>query len=212
MGKSLDKLKSAGKGLKNKAKSSASSFKNKAKSAASDPFGSFFGSGSSSTQLNYVTANRFYVEIESQVSASFSECSGLGIQLDTETFSEGGVNDQQRILIKQAKFDNVTLKRGLTYDLMFWDWLNQILDPSSSQTSVRRNINILVFNQAGETMQCWTLIGAIPIAWKAPGLQADSTSVAVEELTLAYEGLKVNNSSGGGAQTEVTRDKSGYFG
>ena len=212
MGKTSDKLKSAGKGLKNKAKSYGSSLKNKAKSSASDPFGSFLGSGSSNTQLHYVTANRFYVEIESQVTASFSECSGLGVSLETETFSEGGVNDQQRVLIKQAKFDNITLKRGLTYDLMFWDWLNQILDPSSSQTSARRNINILVFDQSGQTMQCWTLIGAIPIAWKAPGLQADSTSVAVEELTLAYEGLKVTRDTGGGAQVEVKRDKSGYFG
>lgn len=210
MGKSLDKLKSAGSAAKNKAKSYGSSLKNKAKSAASDPFGSLLGS-SSSTQLHYVTANRFYVEIESQVTACFSECSGLGMSLETETFSEGGVNDQQRILVKQAKFDNVTLKRGMTYDLMFWDWLNQILD-SSSKTSARRNINILVFDQSGQTMQCWTLIGAIPIAWKAPGLQADSTSVAVEELTLAYEGLKITNNTGGGAQVEVKRDKSGYFG
>jgi phage tail-like protein len=48
---------------------------------------------------NYVTANRFYVEMESSISASFSECSGLGVKIKREAIFEGGVNDQQRILI-----------------------------------------------------------------------------------------------------------------
>jgi phage tail-like protein len=158
---------------------------------------------------NYVTANRFYVEMESSISASFSECSGLGVKIKREAIFEGGVNDQQRILIGQAEFSDVTLKRGMTDNLVFWDWLSQVLGQSSNQ---RRNINILLFNQAGETMQCWTLIGAIPIGWKAPALQANANSVAIEELTLAYEGVKIQKSVGGGAiALSNGRDKMGYF-
>lgn len=161
--------------------------------------------------LHYVTANRFYVEMESQITASFSECSGLGVQIDKETYLEGGVNEQQRIFLKQAKFSDVTLKRGITNDLVFWDWVSQILNPGKKE---RRNVNILVFNQAGETMQCWTLIGAVPVGWKAPSFQANSNTAAVEELTLAYEGLKVVANSGGGGATHIGegRDqKLGYF-
>ncbi|NET59609.1 MAG: phage tail protein [Symploca sp. SIO2E6] len=139
-------------------------------------------------ELNYVSANRFYVEIDSNLTASFSECSGLSVQVDKETYFEGGVNDQQRILLKQAKFDDVTLKRGITDDLQFWNWISEVLNPGKKK---RRNVNILIFNQAGETMQTWTLMGAVPVGWKTPSLQANSTSVAIEELTLAYEGLKV---------------------
>jgi hypothetical protein len=70
----------------------------------------------------------------------------------------------------------------------------------------------LVFNQAGETMQCWTLTGAIPVGWKTGSLQANSNAVAIEELTLAYEGLKVvAKQGGGGASTKVQRDTSGSF-
>lgn len=159
--------------------------------------------------MNLVTANRFYVEIESSLKAAFSECSGLDVQVDKETYNEGGVNEQQRIFLKQAKFNDITLKRGITDDLTFWKWINQVLETGKAE---RRNINILVFNQAGETMQAWTLIGAVPVGWKTPSLQANSTSVAIEELTLAYEGLKVVAKSGGGGATEkVTRDSSGYF-
>ncbi|MCC5666861.1 phage tail protein [Nostoc sp. CHAB 5784] len=178
--------------------------------------------GNNIRELSYVTANRFYVEIESSITACFTECSGLGVDLEYKTQYEGGVNDQQRVFLGQAKFSPVTLKRGITNDLVFWYWLEQILtqkDPScnnASSTKNRRNVNILLFNQAGETMQRWTLIGAVPVGWKAPSLNADSSTVAIEELTLIYEGLKVSNqqsnSSGSGASIlKDGRHKKGYF-
>ena len=164
--------------------------------------------GSVTHELNYVTANRFYVGLETEISASFSECSGLGVTVKTEKYHEGGVNEQQRILLGESQFSDVTLKRGLTDDLVFWDWLKQILNPGKKQ---RRNVNITVFNQAGETMQCWTLIGAVPIGWKAPALQANSNTVAIEELTLAYEGLKIAK-FGSSSATTLERRIKGYFG
>lgn len=160
-------------------------------------------------ELNYVTADRFYVEMEGTLTAAFSECAGLGVQLKREAFLEGGVNDQQRILIGQPEFSDLTLKRGVTNSLVFWDWLNGIL---TGQTNCRRTINILLFNQAGETMQCWTVIGAIPVGWQAPPLQADGTTVAIEELTLAYEGLQISQSQRGGSQDlQQGRTPTGYF-
>ncbi|MCY7281956.1 MAG: phage tail protein [Cyanobacteria bacterium CAN_BIN43] len=172
-------------------------------------------SKTANNEFNYVTSNRFYVEIESTITACFSECSGLGMQIKKETFMEGGVNDQQRIILGQTEFTDVTLKRGITSDLLFWTWISKILTPRNSGTATsnhRRNVNILTFNQAGETMQCWTLIGAVPLAWKAPSLTASASSVAIEELTLAYEGLKIVASSGGGGATMLTgRGASGYF-
>ncbi|MEB3151508.1 MAG: phage tail protein [Sphaerospermopsis sp.] len=161
----------------------------------------------SSRELNYVTANRFYVEIESNITACFTECQGLGVSIKTEKFAEGGVNHQQRVLLNPADFSDVTLKRGITNDLTFWNWINKIL----SGAAERRNVNILVFNQAGETMQCWTLIGAVPISWKAPSLSADANTVAIEELTLTYEGLKVDKTKSGGASILSGRDSSGFF-
>ncbi|MEO0867602.1 MAG: phage tail protein [Cyanobacteria bacterium J06642_11] len=158
---------------------------------------------------NYVTTNRFYVEIESDVKASFSECSGLDVQIDKDVYFEGGVNEQQRIFLKHAKFGDITLKRGITDDLTFWDWINLLLEGKPAE---RRNINILTFNQAGETMQVWTLLAAVPVAWKTPSLQASGNSMAIEELTLAYEGIKVKaKTDGGGASSFGGRSESGYY-
>ncbi|MBW4518346.1 MAG: phage tail protein [Scytolyngbya sp. HA4215-MV1] len=162
--------------------------------------------------LNYVTTNRFYVEMGSQVTAAFSECSGLDVQIEKEVYQEGGVNQQQRIFLKHAKFGDITLKRGITDDPAFWEWIQQSLTAAELR---RRNINILVFNQAGETMQVWQLLGAVPVGWKTPSLKADSNTVALEELVLSYEGLKVvhKGQSGGatGDQNRLGRGSQGYF-
>lgn len=179
-------------------------------------------------ELNYITANRFYVEIQegSYISACFTECSGLSAKVKYEKYFEGGVNNQQRIILGHTEFSEVTLKRGITNDVVFWGWASRMLtkiEPGSDRNinPQRRNINILLFNQAGETIQCWTLIGAVPVGWKAPPLQADASIVAIEELNLAYEGLKVtvnlnpgsSMTLGGGATTHKQRDMSsgGFF-
>jgi phage tail-like protein len=163
--------------------------------------------------LNYVTTNRFYVEMDSAITAAFSECTGLDVQIEKDVYQEGGVNHQQRIFLKHTKFNDLTLKRGMTNDPVFWEWVSQSLMAGDRR---RRNISILVFNQAGEAVQVWRLIGAVPIAWKTPALKADSTTVALEELVLAYEGLDVKHKPGKGSLSsggvkEVKRESTGYF-
>mgnify|MGYP001793966377 FL=1 len=159
---------------------------------------------------NYVSTNRFYVEMESTIKAAFSECSSIGLDIEPIPHREGGVNDQVRLMLGESKFIPVTFKRGITNDLTFWEWLKNILTPT--QKVERRNINIVVFNQEGETMQCWTLLGAIPIGWKTPAMQASQNEIAIEELTLGYEGLQISDSRANGAQIHSQgRDSLGYF-
>jgi phage tail-like protein len=155
---------------------------------------------------SYVTTNHFYVEMSTNASivACFTECSGLSAKVKYDTYYEGGNNTQQKIFLNHTEFTEVTLKRGVTDDLSFWTWF-------TATRSRRRNIRILLFNQAGETRQCWTLIGAVPVSWQAPSFQADGSAVAIEELSLAIEGLTVAT-TGGGAATAVTRNNlSGSF-
>lgn len=142
-------------------------------------------------QTNYVPANRFYVYFESNgnATASFSECAGIGVSIKHSFLTEGGVNDQRRVVLEEPEFSPVTLKRGITDSSIFWDWLQTMLDDSKAK--VRRNVSILLFNQAGQSMQGWTLIGALPVGWKVDALQASSEAIALEELTLVYEGLNI---------------------
>lgn len=130
-------------------------------------------------ELNYVLPNRFYVEIDSELTASFMQCSGLGFTMKKNSYNEGGVNEQERIYLGPVTFSDVTLQRGITDSLVFWDWAWSSIDPARPTT--RRNVNIVVFNPAGDTMQCWTLIGAVVTGFKGPQLMAnlpDKTSTA----------------------------------
>lgn len=165
----------------------------------------------SERQRNYVTSNRFYVEMQDNptISASFSECSSLKVKINYETIKEGGVNDQQRIILNEPEFSEITLKRGVTNCTLFWDWMSGVI----KQSNQRRNLNILLFNQSGEVMQCWSLIGAVPVGWSTPALQASANEVAVEELTLAYEGLKVGGKNEAGLDISMGRARNllGYF-
>lgn len=164
-------------------------------------------------ELNYITANRFYIEIGSEIQACFSECSGINVTIDKDIYLEGGVNNEQRIFLKQTKFNDVTLKRGMTNDGSFWQWISQVLE-SNTTPKKRLNITIMVFNQAGERIQSWLLNGAIPVGWKTPNLQANSNNVAIEELILAYESIKIEGKQKGMKTTVINgeeRDKMGFF-
>ncbi|MGF1485905.1 MAG: phage tail protein [Prochloraceae cyanobacterium] len=165
----------------------------------------------SQRQKNYVITNHFYVEMQDNptISASFSECSSLKVKINYETIREGGVNDQQRIILNEPEFSEITLKRGVTNCTLFWEWMSSVIEKSNQ----RRNINILLFNQSAEIMQCWSLIGAVPVGWSTPALQASANEVAVEELTLAYEGLKVAGKNGAGLDISMGRARNllGYF-
>lgn len=153
------------------------------------------------------------------IRAAFNECSGFGLDVKKEQYLEGGVNHQQRVLLGHAEFQDTTFKRGMTNDSSFWLWMKEIMTGRTSETTVvrtRRNINILMMNQSGATMQICTLVGAIPIGWKAPAFQADSNAVAIEEITMAYEGINMQFQSGdplgsGGASTDLARDTLGFF-
>ena len=170
-------------------------------------------------RANYILSHRFYVELEGVIRAGFNECSGFGFDVKKELYLEGGVNHQQRVMLGHAEFQDTTLKRGMTNDSTFWLWMQEILTGQVSGTSTvrtRRNVNILMMNQAGAIMQICTLIGAIPIGWKAPAFQADSAAVAIEEMTLSYEGIQMqfqNNDvlGSGGASVSLTRDDLGFF-
>ena len=156
---------------------------------------------------NYVLNNRFWIEIDEDTNARFSECYGLGVSIKKDIYFEGGLNDQQRILLGHAEFSDITLKRGITDSPTFFEWLGAGFEMKST----RSNANIALFNQAGEVMISWTLIGSIPIAWKISPLQADGNSVAIEELTVAIESLQIGKTSVG-ATMPVERDEPGFYG
>ncbi len=141
-------------------------------------------------------ANRFYVEVgatkgTSDFQAVFTEVSGLQVEMQVTDFEEGGENNFVHKLPGRLKVGNVTLKRGLvrSNDFLMWCMHAALVKPMD-----RRNVSIVLFDQEGKTVVRWNFLKAFPVKWVGPQFTADSTTVAIESVELAHEGLTVETS------------------
>ena len=133
---------------------------------------------------------RFEVELGGSIVATFSECSGLGVTIQTEKLEEGGVNNTTRKLPGRSDFTNIVLKRGVTHSTDLYDWLVKVMNGQK----VRQNISIRVFSwkpSGGglEEMVNWQFANAFPVKWTGPSFQATGNAIAVETLELAHDGF-----------------------
>lgn len=131
----------------------------------------------------------------------FQECSGLEIQMDVQQLQEGGRNDGVIQQVGVAKYQNLVLKRGMFYNTSddlsseVWAWIQSVL--SGIRPVVRYDGLIKVFghrkNDAKTTpvIATWAFDRALPVKIAGPQLNAKSGDVAIEELHLAHEGLRM---------------------
>lgn len=128
---------------------------------------------------------RFVVEVESMFVGSFSEVSGLEVQLETEEYQEGGVNTHSHALPKRASSPNLVCKRGMTDSQLLWQWARSAVDG----TVVRRSGQVFLLDEAGAPAWGWAFSDAYPVKWTGPDLQADEGAVAIETLELTHNGI-----------------------
>lgn len=125
----------------------------------------------------------------------FQECTGLEIELDVQELQEGGRNDGVIRRIGRAKYQPITLKRGMfsaspgakAYTEL-WGWLQQV---ASGERVVRYDgtIEVLDPTQAQNVVATWTFVRGLPAKVTGPQLNARTGEVAIEELQIAHEGL-----------------------
>lgn len=128
---------------------------------------------------------RFQVELDGLVVGGFSEVEGLRVDVETETYREGGVNTYTHTLPTAFTSPNVTLRRGLTDATELWDWLRDAVHGEP----VRKNGRILLLDATGAEVGGWEFRDAYPVRWDGPDLAADRGAVAMEALELAHRGL-----------------------
>jgi phage tail-like protein len=145
----------------------------------------------------------------------FQECSGLEIEMDVTELVEGGRNDGIIQRVGRGKYTRIVLKRGMFLDgtginTAIWRWLMGIL--SGERPVVRYDGMIEVLDSSGENegslpanvVATWTFDRGLPAKVVGPQLNAKTGEIAIEELHIAHEGLKLvlppePGSTGGGA-------------
>lgn len=128
---------------------------------------------------------RFVVEINGTLEGGFTEVSGLQAETEVEDRSEGGVNDYTHKLAKQTKYQNLSLKRGLTRDTGLWDWYRRVV----SGRIERQTISVILRDASDEEAWRWVFYDAWPVKWSGSGLNASESDVFVESVDFAHQGM-----------------------
>jgi phage tail-like protein len=129
----------------------------------------------------------FAVEIQNVVSGYFTECSGLGSEheiIEHKVVTESG----QEVVMKipgRLKWENITLKRGITSSMDIWEWRKQVEDGRVEES--RHDGSITMFDHELTPVARWEFKRAWPVKVTGPQPKADSNEIGIEELTLAHE-------------------------
>jgi phage tail-like protein len=122
------------------------------------------------------------------VNAAFSDCDGLEMTMEVKTIREGGANDRQIRLNGMVAYGTLTLKRGMTPNFDLWTWFrDSVQDPG-----LRAIAEVILLGADGATERArFQLTRCVPVKIKASAFNAREGQVAVEELQVAYETLKL---------------------
>jgi phage tail-like protein len=131
-------------------------------------------------------AFNFSIEIDGVARGAFSEASGLTAEGDPVDYREGtDLQQNVRKLVGLRKYTNLTLKRGYTQDNSLWQWYGNIMNGQPD----RRNVTIVLMNEARAPVLRWHAENAWINKIEGPSFKANGNEVAMESIELVHEGL-----------------------
>lgn len=126
---------------------------------------------------------------------AFQECSGLEVEMEVKEYLEGGNNDAVIRQVGRAKYSSIVLKRGMFYggpagtNRDLWNWIQSVV---SGERPVPRYDGIIeVMSVGDEVVATWVFDRGLPERIRGPELNAKTGEVAIEELQIAHEGLRL---------------------
>lgn len=112
----------------------------------------------------------------------FQKASALSNEVEVVEYREGGYGHTAK-LPGQAKVPEVTLERGTFADSNFEELFKQtVTDPD-----FRTTVTIELMDKEGNTKKIWNLAEAWVSKWEGSDLDASSSDVAIEKITIQFE-------------------------
>ena len=136
---------------------------------------------------------KFRVKWDGRYVAGVSKVGALKRTIEVVSHREGGDPSTPRNAPATAKFEPITLERGLTHDPDFRDWADLVFniegDALMSLRNFRKDIYIELRNEAGQVVMGYKVYRCWVSEYQAlPELDANGNGVAFETLTLQNEG------------------------
>lgn len=139
---------------------------------------------------NLLTGSHFQVEWGG-TRMGFQSVSGLELSVKVIQYKEGSSKENTPQKIPGLKtYGNITLSRGVAKaDNQFFEWWNTI----NLHTVEKRDIIISLLNEEHNPVLVWKVKNAFPVKVKWDNLEASDSSVFLEYLEIANEGIVVQN-------------------
>jgi phage tail-like protein len=122
------------------------------------------------------------------VSGSFSEVSGLEVEVPPIMYRNGSEDITQRKIPGLKKFTDLTLKRGVTGDVDFWKWVVEALNGKVRRTSGA----ILLLDENRNEVMRWNFDRAWPCKYTGPAMHAANNEIAIETLVICCESILID--------------------
>jgi phage tail-like protein len=127
---------------------------------------------------------------------AFQECSGLEVEMDVQEYPEGGRNDGVIRRLGRAKYPNLVLRRGMfmagdepSANRQLWEWLQGVL--AGERPAARYDGIVEVWGAKEEIVASWVFDRGLPVKVSGPQLNGRTGEIAIEELQIAHEGLRL---------------------
>lgn len=133
----------------------------------------------------------YRIEVDGKVPVTgyFTECSGIGSEheiVEHKVVTDKGQEVVQKIP-GRLKWQDVTLKRGITSDMAIWDWRKLVEE--GKMGDARSHCSVIMMDRNYEDVARWDFENAWPSKVTGPSVKSDSNEFGVEELTIVHEGM-----------------------
>ena len=129
----------------------------------------------------------FLLELQGERAGYFTKISGLGLEVESIEYREGGMPSTVRKLPGRTSIHDVELSYGVTQSDALWRWLNTAVQGRVE----RRHVSIIVLAPDGQTpVTRWDLGNAWLRKCELADFDALGNDVMIERLTLAAETLE----------------------
>jgi phage tail-like protein len=133
---------------------------------------------------------KFLIEVDGFARAGFNKASELKVEAKPIEYWEGA-NLVPNKSPGRLEFSKLTLERGATNDLDFYNWFQQVAIASASvglvDNEYKRNMELVQLDRDGSELRRWLITGAWVCMLKVGEWSATEDEVVIESIEVAYD-------------------------
>jgi phage tail-like protein len=135
---------------------------------------------------------RYRLEIDGIDQGGFSEATVPDQTVDVVEYREGNEPNPATVrkLTGLTKYGNLTLKWGITDSMDLYNWHKDVTLGKIESDKLRKNISVIVIDEAGNDKSRWNFVQAWPSKYDPPDLNAKGNEVSIETLEIVHEGME----------------------